>query len=176
MPVVALAGGQGEQWNAGLPRSEHAQFVTKKEGGAIMRDKPSQGRDNNMATLIPALGSCLSRLTAGERRSRKQFNFDGVGIQVQGRTTVLKINCRNTRQNLQTASPREKAFTIIDQLSHAHKEGHAWGDMAIEYNLAVDAIQILAMKVSKGRVFPAVALPEVEPMPVGSTQARRATA
>jgi len=39
-----------------------------------------------------------------ERSRSKQFNFKSVGIQAQGRTTILKINYRNTRQILQTAS------------------------------------------------------------------------
>jgi superfamily I DNA/RNA helicase len=39
-----------------------------------------------------------------ERRRTRQFSFKGVGIQAQGRTTVLKINYRNSRQILQTAS------------------------------------------------------------------------
>ncbi len=39
-----------------------------------------------------------------ERSRSKQFSFKSVGIQAQGRTTVLKINYRNTRQILQTAS------------------------------------------------------------------------
>ncbi|MDC6167645.1 DEAD/DEAH box helicase [Paucibacter sp. XJ19-41] len=39
-----------------------------------------------------------------ERRRSKQFSFKSVGIQAQGRTTVLKINYRNTRQILQIAS------------------------------------------------------------------------
>jgi hypothetical protein len=34
----------------------------------------------------------------------KPFSFKSVGIQAQGRTTILKINYRNTRQILQTAS------------------------------------------------------------------------
>jgi superfamily I DNA/RNA helicase len=34
----------------------------------------------------------------------KNFSFKSVGIQAQGRTTILKINYRNTRQILQTAS------------------------------------------------------------------------
>ncbi|MDP3708491.1 MAG: 3'-5' exonuclease, partial [Polaromonas sp.] len=168
-----------------------------------------------------------------ERSRKKNFSFKSVGIQAQGRTTILKINYRNTRQILQTASLiaadlltaddkdddgipllkpiscgrdgqapiliklpslREEAFAIADQLSHAHKEGHAWGDMAIlcadwksmdlcadalhqrklpfnvrkrtgEYNPAADAIQIMTMKVSKGLEFPVVALPGVGHMP-----------
>lgn len=39
-----------------------------------------------------------------ERQRSKQFSFKSVGIQAQGRTTVLKINYRNTRQILETAS------------------------------------------------------------------------
>ena len=39
-----------------------------------------------------------------ERASKKQFSFKSVGVQAQGRTTILKINYRNTRQILQTAS------------------------------------------------------------------------
>jgi superfamily I DNA/RNA helicase len=41
-----------------------------------------------------------SRTTEGG----KQFSFKSVGIQAQGHTTILKINYRNTRQILQTAS------------------------------------------------------------------------
>ena len=39
-----------------------------------------------------------------ERARSKQFSFKSVGIQAQGRTTILKINYRNTRQILQVAS------------------------------------------------------------------------
>ena len=39
-----------------------------------------------------------------ERARSKQFSFKSVGIQAQGRTTILKINYRNTRQILQTAA------------------------------------------------------------------------
>ncbi|CAM3859389.1 DEAD/DEAH box helicase [Paracidovorax anthurii] len=37
------------------------------------------------------------------RARKKQFSFRSVGIQAQGRTTILRINYRNTRQILQTA-------------------------------------------------------------------------
>jgi len=168
-----------------------------------------------------------------ERTRTKQFSFKSVGVQAQGRTTILKINYRNTKQILQTASLiaadlltaddkdddgipllkpiscgregqapiliklpslREEAFAIADQLSNAHSEGHAWGDMAIlcadwktmdlcadvlhqrklpfnvrkysgDYNPAADTIQIMTMKVSKGLEFPVVALPGVGHMP-----------
>ena len=39
-----------------------------------------------------------------ERHRTRQFSFRSVGIQAQGRTTILKINYRNTKQILQTAS------------------------------------------------------------------------
>ncbi len=168
-----------------------------------------------------------------ERARTKQFSFKSVGVQAQGRTTILKINYRNTKQILQTAnliaadlltaddrdddgiplvkpigcgregdepilirlpSLREEAYAIADHLSNAHKEGHAWGDMAIlchdyptmdlcafalqqrklpfnmrkrpgDFNPNANAIQIMTMKVSKGLEFPVVALPGVGHMP-----------
>lgn len=39
-----------------------------------------------------------------ERSRNRQFSFKSVGIQAQGRTTILKINYRNTKQILQTAN------------------------------------------------------------------------
>ncbi len=168
-----------------------------------------------------------------ERSRKKNFSFKSVGIQAAGRTTILKINYRNTRQILQIASLvaadllttddkdddgipllkpiscgrdgqapiiiklpslRAEAYVIADHLSTAHKEGFAWGDMAIlcadwktmdtcadalhqrklpfnvrkragDYNPSADAIQIMTMKVSKGLEFPVVALPGVGHMP-----------
>jgi hypothetical protein len=168
-----------------------------------------------------------------ERSRSKNFSFKSVGVQAQGRTTILRINYRNTRQILQTASLiaadlltaddkdedgiplvkpvscgrdgeapliirlpslRDEAFAIADHLSDAHKEGHAWGDMAIlcqdwktmdlcanalhqrklpfnlrkrtgDYKPGADTIQIMTMKVSKGLEFPVVALPGVGHMP-----------
>ncbi|RYZ12051.1 MAG: DNA helicase II [Comamonadaceae bacterium] len=39
-----------------------------------------------------------------DQRRGKPFSFKSVGVQAQGRTTILRINYRNTRQILQTAS------------------------------------------------------------------------
>jgi superfamily I DNA/RNA helicase len=168
-----------------------------------------------------------------ERARSKQFSFKSVGIQAQGRTTILKINYRNTKQILQTASLvaadlltaddkdddgipllkpvscgrdgqapviiklptlRDEAFAIADHLANAHKDGFAWGDMAVlctdkwtrdlcakaltQRNLPVenrlgpgdfdptsDKIKVMTMKVSKGLEFPVVALPGVGHMP-----------
>ena len=177
-----------------------------------------------------------------ERSRKKNFSFKSVGIQATGRTTILKINYRNTRQILQIASLvaadlltaddkdddgipilkpiscgregqapiiiklpslREEAFAIAEQLSSAHKEGHAWGDMAIlcadwytmdtcadalhqrrlpfnvrkrsgDYNPCANAIQIMTMKVSKGLEFPVVALPGVGHMPAAGEDEQEA--
>ena len=177
-----------------------------------------------------------------ERARSKQFSFKSVGIQAQGRTTILKINYRNTKQILQIASLvaadlltaadkdddgipllkpiscgregeapliirlptlRDEAFAIADELGHAHKEGHAWGDMAIlchdyptmdlcawaleqrrlpfnvrkragDFNPDANAIQIMTMKVSKGLEFPVVALPGVGHMPAAGEDEQEA--
>ena len=89
---------------------------------------------------------------------------------------------------------RDEAYAIAEQFANAHKEGHAWGDMAVlcadwktmdlcadalhqrqlpfnvrkrtgEYNPGADTIQVMTMKVSKGLEFPVVALPGVGHMP-----------
>jgi hypothetical protein len=168
-----------------------------------------------------------------ERARNKQFSFKSVGIQAQGRTTILKINYRNTRQILHTASLvaadlltaddkdddgvpllkpvscgrdgpepiiiqlptlREEAEAIADHLAQAHKEGHAWGDMAVlcadwktrdlcaqvlylrklplenrvksgDFDPRSNKIKVMTMHVSKGLEFPVVALPGVGHMP-----------
>lgn len=123
---------------------------------------------NSLLVLYDDAQNIYERATS--RDDRKQFSFKSVGIQAQGRTTVLKINYRNTQQILQTASLiaaellsaqdmdddgiplvrpvscgregpapqiirlpslRDEASAIADQLSAAHQEGHAWGDMAV---------------------------------------------
>jgi UvrD-like helicase C-terminal domain/Nuclease-related domain/AAA domain len=177
-----------------------------------------------------------------QRSRSKQFSFKSVGVQAQGRTTILKINYRNTKQILQIAnliaadlltaddrdddgiplvkpiscgregqeptiirlpSLREEAYAIADTLSNTHKEGHAWGDMAIlcadyptmdlcadamrhrrlpfnvrrqtgDYNPSANAIQIMTMHASKGLEFPVVALPGVGYMPAAGEDEQEA--
>ena len=178
-----------------------------------------------------------------ERARSKQFSFKSVGIQAQGRTTILKINYRNTRQILQTASLvaadlltaddkdedgipmlkpvscgregqapiiiklpslRDEAFAIADHLASAHKEGFAWGDMAVlcadaatrdllartlanrkmpvenrigsgDFDPTSNKIKVMTMKVSKGLEFPVVALPGVGHMPAAGEDETEAT-
>lgn len=168
-----------------------------------------------------------------ERSRKKNFSFKSVGVQAQGRTTILKINYRNTKQILQTASLiaadlltaddkdddgipllkpiscgrdgqtpliihlptlRDEANKIAELLSDAHKEGHAWGDMAIicrhysvmeecasalarrklpyqvrkssgDFKPNVDTIKVITMHACKGLEFPVVALAGIGKMP-----------
>jgi hypothetical protein len=168
-----------------------------------------------------------------ERTQKKNFSFKRLGIQAQGRTTILKINYRNTRQILQTASLvaadlltaedkdddgvpllkpvscgrdgeaplivrlptlREEVAQVAQLLATAHREGHAWGDMAIlcrrhsemdlcadvlarrrlphqvrkkagQFDPGQDSIKVMTLHVSKGLEFPVVALVGVGHMP-----------
>jgi ATP-dependent exoDNAse (exonuclease V) beta subunit len=87
-----------------------------------------------------------------------------------------------------------QSLAMAAHWTQAHKEGHAWGDMAVlcadwktmdlcasalaqrklphrvrrkggDYHPGANAIQIMTMKVSKGLEFPVVALPGVGHMP-----------
>ena len=175
-----------------------------------------------------------------ERTQKKNFSFKSLGIQAQGRTTILKINYRNTRQILQTASLvaadlltaedkdddgvpllkpvscgrdgeppliirlptlREEAAKVAELLSTAHREGHAWGDMAIlcrhwsemdlcagvlskrglphqvrkktgQFDPAQDSIKVMSLHASKGLEFPVVALVGVGHMPADGEDER----
>ena len=72
------------------------------------------GGGSRMATLIPSFGSCVSRMTSGERKLAERLE------QKLDVDYLLKL-----------LSLREEAFAIADQLNSAHQDGHAWGDMAI---------------------------------------------
>ena len=175
-----------------------------------------------------------------ERHRTRQFSFKSLGVQAQGRTTILKINYRNTRQILRTASliardlltaddqdddgiplvqpiscgregeapvilrlpaMREETLEVEQFLRAAHRDGHAWGDMAIicrdhatldacasvlrqgklphqvrkgtgQYNPGRNAITVLTMHASKGLEFAVVALPGVGQMPAADEDER----
>lgn len=94
-----------------------------------------------------------------DRTRTKSFSLKSVGIQAAGRTTILKINYRNTRQILQLAhrtagdmllqplsSGREgpepividdlptlpeRAARMAELLADQYAQGHPWGDMAV---------------------------------------------
>lgn len=50
-----------------------------------------------------------------ERSRTRQFSFKSVGIQAQGRTNILKINYRNTKQILQTAMLGARPVSSVHQ-------------------------------------------------------------
>lgn len=168
-----------------------------------------------------------------ERQHSRQFSFKSVGIQAQGRTTILRVNYRNTRQILETAralaaelltpeerdddgvpllqplscgregqapqvmrlpSLRDEARHIAELLMDAHRQGHAWSDMAVlcrhygvmdecaealrhrrvphqlrkgsvKHKPSDDGVAVMTMHASKGLEFPLVALPGLGQMP-----------
>lgn len=57
---------------------------------------------NSLLVLFDDAQSIYERRTP--RDGSKPFSFKSVGVQAQGRTTILRINYRNTKQILQTAS------------------------------------------------------------------------
>ncbi|PKO69136.1 MAG: DNA helicase II [Betaproteobacteria bacterium HGW-Betaproteobacteria-16] len=57
---------------------------------------------NSLLVLYDDAQSIYER--SRKREGSKPFSFKSLGIQAQGRTTILKINYRNTRQILQVAS------------------------------------------------------------------------
>ena len=94
-----------------------------------------------MATLIPSIGTCVSRMTGGERRvaERLEQKLDDDYLLWYD----VPMGPRNTHPDfcvlhpsrgmlvLEAPTRPDEAFAIADHLGQAHQEGHAWGDMAI---------------------------------------------
>lgn len=73
-----------------------------------------------MATLIPAMSSCVSRMT-GDNKD------DGIPL-------LKPVSCgREGREPpiLKLPTLQAEAEAIADHLAQAHQEGFAWGDMAV---------------------------------------------
>ena len=68
---------------------------------------------------------------------RGAFSFRSVGINAQGRTTILRLNYRNTAEVLRIAHKfaalRDEAAYLAGAFAELHEDGHAWADMAIIY-------------------------------------------
>ena len=107
-----------------------------------------------MATLIPSIGACVSRMTSGEKRvaERLEQKLDDDYLNWYD----VPMGPRNSHE--EALHHRKLLFNLRRRSS--------------DYNPGADNLQIMTMKVSKGLEFPVVALPEVQPMPVGSSQAR----
>jgi len=101
-----------DQMVAGVIRGVDRGQIPSGQYQAVMID---EGHDFEAAWLKlatqmvdPATNSLLllydDAQSIYQRRRAQQFSFKSLGIQAQGRTTILKINYRNTRQILQLAS------------------------------------------------------------------------
>lgn len=125
-----------------------------------------------MATLIPAIGTCASRMTAGERRLAERLSADDSdGIPLWSKPSAADATGRHPPPSNRPACAKRRSPWRAT-LASAHKEGHAWGDMGIlcadwktmdlcadalnqrklpcnlrkrsgDYNPAADAIQIM---------------------------------
>ena len=161
-----------------------------------------------MATLIPSIGTCVSRMTSGERKLpvRLRRSKYRAAIVDDGIPLLKPISCGREGEApiiIRLPTLRDEAFAIADHLASAHKEGHAWGDMANlcadwktmdlcadalaqrklpfnvrkrsgDFNPGANAIQVMTMKVSKGLEFPVVALPGVGHMPTAGEDEKEA--
>jgi superfamily I DNA/RNA helicase len=101
-----------------------------------------------MATLIPSLSTCISRMTSSERRL--------------GERLEQKLDAGYQTMNLcaDTMRHRKRLFNVRKHTG--------------DYNPSADTIQIMTMKVSKGLEFPVVALPGVGHMPAAGEDVQEA--
>ncbi|OYU46618.1 MAG: hypothetical protein CFE44_01160 [Burkholderiales bacterium PBB4] len=147
-----------------------------------------------MATLIPTLGTCVSRMTSGERRlaDRLEQKLDDDGIPM-----LKPVSCGREGQEpliIKLPTLHAEAEAIADNLAQAHKKGFAWDNMAVlcadtktrdlcartlaqrklpmenrlgsgDFDPTSNKIKVMTLKVSKGLEFPVVALPGVGHMP-----------
>ena len=100
-----------------------------------------------MATLIPSIGTCTSRMTSGERRLAERLE--------------QKLDDDYLLWYDVPMGPRSSHAEALSQRKSPFNVRKRSGD----YSPGADNIQIMTMKVSKGLEFPMVALPGVEHMP-----------
>jgi ATP-dependent exoDNAse (exonuclease V) beta subunit len=118
-----------------------------------------------MATLIPALGACVSRMTSGEKRLAERLE------QKLDQDYLLwydvAISCgRNSEAPLIINFPtlRTEATKLADQLEVRAKTGN--------FHLHEDTIKVMTMHASKRLEFPVVALMGVGQMPAAGEDER----
>ncbi len=111
-PIPAQSGSMFEEMVDNVIRAVDRKQIPSGQYQAILIDEGHDFRPEWLKLVVqmvdPAMNSLLllydDAQSIYERHRTKQFSFRSVGIQAQGRTTILKINYRNTRQILMTAS------------------------------------------------------------------------
>ena len=99
-----------------------------------------------MATLIPSIGTCVSRMTSGERLD--SGHQEG---QAWGDMAILCADWKTMDLCADALAQRKLPFNVRKRSG--------------DFNPGANAIQVMTMKVSKGLEFPVVALPGVGHMP-----------
>jgi hypothetical protein len=115
-----------------------------------------------MATLIPALGSCLKRMTAGERRFAERLEqkleedylcwYDvPIGpatmhpdfVVLHPRRGLIILEVKDWKLDTIVEADRLQAVittiaaesgAVVERLQAAHRDGIAWGDMSVIYS------------------------------------------
>ena len=81
--------------------------IPKAQYGALLIDEGHEFEPEWLRLVTqmvdPETNSLLLLYDENQQRKRKPFSFASVGIQAQGRTTILRLNYRNTREILQYA-------------------------------------------------------------------------
>ena len=111
-PLPAQGKGMFDEMVDGVIRAVERSQIPSGQYQAILIDEGHDFRPEwlKLATQMvdPTTNSLLllydDAQSIYERTRNRQFSFKSVGIQAQGRTTILKINYRNTKQILQAAS------------------------------------------------------------------------
>ena len=117
-----------------------------------------------MATLIPALGACVSRMTSGEKRlaERLEQNLDNDLLWYD-----VPIGCGRPGEApliIRLPSLHAEATKLADQLEVRAKTGN--------FHPHEDTIKVMTMHASKGLEFPVVALMGVGQMPAAGEDER----
>ena len=107
-----------EELVARVVRSIEAGHIPAGQYGAVMVDEAHDFQPDWLKLVVqmvdPATNSLLilydDAQTLYGRKRKQKINFKQVGIQAQGRTTVLKLNYRNTAEVLGVAYEFAKAF------------------------------------------------------------------
>ena len=94
-----------------------------------MRRRAGAGPHHDLENQLPQhpADSEIASLIAADLLTADDKDEDGILL-------VKPVSCGRDGEApliIRLPSLRDEAFAIADHLSNAHKEGHAWGDMAI---------------------------------------------